>query len=510
MTARNDVVPDWLDSPRVLEVAAPSTQFVVQDVVDTSRLLETRFQGMSYPHLINAAGKEDLGGGVQVGITATLQNAKIAFEGRTTPAQTGTVSTNPGSPVAGRDVFTDSSATFVTNNVQRGSLVINFTDQSIAEVVSVDSETQLTTKTLVNGIGNTYDVNDVYHVFNVTQCTALGGNLVAVDDVGGTISSVLPTAFTQILLTASSSATTQNQEALEAAAFQGGVAYKPGSGNVGTAFPNGTREFPLQSIMDVHAVSQARGLRKIFVMGDANLSAVTMDMSADQHLWIGDNRNITLTLSATGTFDTTNNGFEDITLSGHTGGNNSFEQCNILDGSTIGGHAISCSFSGETTLVGSLELVDCVSAEPGAGHPDFVVGSNTFQVSNWRRGLGIHSMSGGTHTIDQASGRLHLDVGCVGGTISYRGFPSAAPDDQSAGTVLNDETGTAYIWAYIIDGTFSAEEVLRLVASAAAAKASGLELLAPKYRDLADTKDRISATTDVNGNRLTITYNVTK
>jgi len=40
---------------------------------------------LGYPRLIDAAGKEPLGGGVSVGITATLQNAVVAFEGRPGP-----------------------------------------------------------------------------------------------------------------------------------------------------------------------------------------------------------------------------------------------------------------------------------------------------------------------------------------------------------------------------------------------------------------------------------------
>lgn len=215
MTTRTDIAIDYIDSPRVIEVNAPSTEMIMQDLVDTVRKQEDSFQGMSYEKLVNASGKEDLGGGVQVGITVAQQNMKLAFEGRTTPAETGTVSTNPGSPVLGRDSFTDTAALFITNSVARGSLVINFTDQSVAEVVSVDSEIKLTTKTLVNGIGNTFDVADVYHVFNIVQCSALGGNLVAVNKLQATISAILPTAFTQVLLTASSSATTQNQENLE-------------------------------------------------------------------------------------------------------------------------------------------------------------------------------------------------------------------------------------------------------------------------------------------------------
>jgi hypothetical protein len=78
----------------------------------------------------------------------------------------------------------------------------------VAEVYRVNSETELETKILVAGIGNTYDVADDYKIWNIVQVTALGGNLVAVDDMGVPLASpVLPTAFTQIVLTASSSAT---------------------------------------------------------------------------------------------------------------------------------------------------------------------------------------------------------------------------------------------------------------------------------------------------------------
>lgn len=207
MTTRTDIVVDYNTSPRVIEVRAPSTTMNMQDWVDTVRKREDSFQGMGFPKLLNASGKEDLGGGTAVGITAANQDMLLAFEARTTPAETGTVTGSPASPVAGRQIMQDTTATFVTNSVVRGSLVINFTDNSVADVVSVDSETQLTTKTLVNGIGNTYDVADVYHVFNIIQVEALGGNLTAVDSVGSSISPVLPTAFTQVVRTLSSSAT---------------------------------------------------------------------------------------------------------------------------------------------------------------------------------------------------------------------------------------------------------------------------------------------------------------
>ena len=79
MTIRSDVSVNWWVSPRIITVAAPSLEISIQDLVDTCRWLEEQFSNMAWPHLINAAGKEPLGGGVTVGITATLQNAVLQF-----------------------------------------------------------------------------------------------------------------------------------------------------------------------------------------------------------------------------------------------------------------------------------------------------------------------------------------------------------------------------------------------------------------------------------------------
>lgn len=207
MATRSDIAVEYNSDPKVIEVNQPSSVMVMQDLVDTLRKQEDSFQGMSFEKLLDASGKQPLGGGVNVGITVALQNIRLAFEARRTPAQTGTVTGSPAAPHAGTQIIQDSLATFQANNVARGSLVVNFTDQSVADVISVDSETQLTTQTLVNGIGNTYDVLDVYHVFNIVQCDASGGNLTAVDELQATINAILPTAFTQVVVSASSSAT---------------------------------------------------------------------------------------------------------------------------------------------------------------------------------------------------------------------------------------------------------------------------------------------------------------
>ncbi len=85
MAIRSDITIDWESSPRVITVAAPSVEITIQDLVDTCRDHEDRPVNMDRPILIDAAGKEPLGGIVYVGVTATLQNAVIAFEARGGP-----------------------------------------------------------------------------------------------------------------------------------------------------------------------------------------------------------------------------------------------------------------------------------------------------------------------------------------------------------------------------------------------------------------------------------------
>lgn len=127
MAIRSDVVVNWVASPRIITVLSPSVTITIQDLLDTCREIEDEPVNMVYSQLASAAGKENLGDGVKVGITLTLINAVLSFEARPGP---------------------------------------------------------------------TY-----------TQCKVSGGNIVAVNSLNEDISPIYPTAFTQVLVTASSSAT---------------------------------------------------------------------------------------------------------------------------------------------------------------------------------------------------------------------------------------------------------------------------------------------------------------
>lgn len=58
----------------------------------------------------------------------------------------------------------------------------------------------------------------------------------------------------------------------------------------------------------------------------------------------------------------------------------------------------------------------------------------------------------------------------------------------------------AQVWQYLIENGLSAEELMRVIVSAAVGKASGAGTGTMRYRDLADTKDRIVAAA-AGGNR---------
>jgi len=88
MTVRTDLTVDFSLNPRIITVGSPSSGLSVQDLVDTIRDIEEQPSSIDNTHLLTAAGKNDLGGGLQVGITATLQNAKVAFGGWAGPEYT--------------------------------------------------------------------------------------------------------------------------------------------------------------------------------------------------------------------------------------------------------------------------------------------------------------------------------------------------------------------------------------------------------------------------------------
>jgi len=194
-----------------VQVDAPQTEATVQELIDAIRDWEDGPEGQYYDFLIDAAGKESLGGGVTVGITATLQNAQIYFPPRSTPVANTELCTT--GDAAGR-VCVSSTSTFQTDGLVRGDVVYNATTGAMAVILTVDSETQITHLPLTGGSRNDWQVNDGVTTYNNPQCSISGGNLVAVDANGDPMSAVLASPLAQVARASASSATLQTQDEL--------------------------------------------------------------------------------------------------------------------------------------------------------------------------------------------------------------------------------------------------------------------------------------------------------
>lgn len=90
MAYRPEVWIDFDSSPRVIWVGSPTTTITVQDIVDTVHTLEAEPTNMSFPKLIDTAGKSflynDGTNNYYTGIVLTLLNAKVAFAARSGPS----------------------------------------------------------------------------------------------------------------------------------------------------------------------------------------------------------------------------------------------------------------------------------------------------------------------------------------------------------------------------------------------------------------------------------------
>lgn len=449
MTERTDLTTDWSESPRIIEVADPSNEIVIQDLHDTLRSNteqagEGDLDNLDDEFIIDSAGKEDLGGGTLVGITSTLQNAQVAFESRLTPTSTGTVTTQD----INGNTLTDSGATFVTDGVTRGAVVINFLDESITEVLEVLGQTQLRTRTLRAGSDNQFDLNDTYKIWNIEQCNIAGGNLVSVDDVAASISPVFPTAFTQIVRTASVSATLQEQAEIQFASFQNGVTIDEANGFPGTTFPVGTPGRPSNNQTDALSIAQDNGLLQFYVRGD-----ITVDTGLDftNIVWIGQSIGKT-TITIPGAAQVNDCEFEDCTLTGTLDGIPEARRCELIAVVGAQGQFSNCGVGGVVTLASSgvCEFIDCHSSVSGGGAsqtPEVIIGSGCqLIVRGWEGGF---EASGKTGTdpvsIDMGSGQFVAADDNVAGTITVRGIGKFTNYDTYVGsTTINNELVEAW------------------------------------------------------------------
>lgn len=427
----------WYLSPRVILVRAPRTEIIVQDLHDTLREVECRQNNLIYDHLISTAGKEPLGGGVTVGLTSTLNNAILAFEARKTSVSSGLVTTTDSAGV----YLIDSNASFIADGVKVGAYIVNETDQSTCTVLNIIDGYTLLTDVLGDGYTNTFTFGDDYKIWNVTQCTVSGGNLVAKDSGGNDISPILPTVGTQVRTTASSSATLQELQDIQFASFEGGVTVDVINGTDGITYPIGTKRIPVNNLVDALYIAHTRGFDKLYIKGD-----ITIDSGLDYSglIFVGESmtRSLITVSPAANVFGCE---FFDAEVTGTLDGGSVIRNCLINQLNYIDGVVQECLF-GENALItlsGVLQatFLDCWG---NAADEDLMpiidcdgVGT-TLVVRNYAGTLAIQNKTGPEFaSISLSNGHIKLASTVTNGVIEVSG--TGHLEDLSTGTTIVDE-----------------------------------------------------------------------
>lgn len=295
---------------------------------------------------------------------------------------------------------------------------------------------------------------------------------------------------------------------LEFGTFDGFINVDETNGTTGQLYPQGTPAAPMSSWVDAEAVSDSIGLRAFLIYGAANLTGAELDFS-DGHMFKGfSSVSSILTIDASVNVATCE--FDNLTIDGTLDGNSVFQSCVVGNINYINGFIDHCVLNGTITLGGNANasLHDCWQ-QVGGVVPVIDMGGSGQQLSvaGFQGKLKLINCSGAGQTIIECSGEVELDISITSGTFTIYGDCEIINNTTGTATVI-DKTTPALVWNQVIDGTFTAEEVMRLISSASAAKLSGAETTTISFRDIADSKNRIVATVDANGNRTAMTLDV--
>ena len=336
----------------IITVDSPFVEITIQELHNKIVDFEDELINLSEERIVSSAGKEDLGGGVSVGITLTLLNDwQLAFEARGGP---------------------------------------------------------------------TY-----------TQCRVSGGNLVA-DNIAG---SIYPTAFTQILITASASATLQDLDAIQYGSYGNGVSLDPLSSNTGTSYPVGNQEFPVNNLADAVAIAVLKGFHTLFIRHSMTLSTENID----EFTIIG-NSHVNTILNLDPSLSCIDVTIKNANVIGTLDGGTHLEGCTVGTINYVNGHIHDSGLYGTITLGGG---GDAVIANSRVVDPDMLpivdMGGTgqSLSLPNWSGPITISNLTDATQIV-----AVGLDAGVVilDATISA-GFVTVG----GVGNVTDNTTGTAIV-----------------------------------------------------------------
>ena len=176
----------------------------------------------------------------------------------------------------------------------------------------------------------------------------------------------------------------------------------------------------------------------------------------------------------------------------------------------------------QTVLVGQANIVSLpvVAKATGAAITSgtvnfYVIDEDGTNAGKWYRGSddswqAAESVAGvATHRAD-GHWYLSLPSALWVYNVRYRLYAKESGDLHiPVGEDLLCRDIAAAVWGYVVEGAHTCKDFMRLIASILFGKVTGGGTANPKYRDMADSKNRIEGTVDANGNRTTVTKDAT-
>lgn len=419
--------------PRVVVVDAPQTEATLQDIVDTIEAWQDSEEGISFSPLIDPSGKQALGGGTSVVITATLLNTKLRFAARHSPLTTGiaTAASSTGK------ILEDTGNDFVSAGIYVGCTIFNGTAGAMETVVLVSTNT-LTSFPLQGGTRQDWQIGDTYSIYPNNLCNISGGNLVAVDENGDEMDPILQAPNVNIVRASSSSGTVADLEAIQYASFQNAVWYDPTSANSGTEFPNGTREFPSNNIPDIVIIAGYRGFDTIQL-----LKSVTIDGVDIQNFRLIGSSHVHTSVTLEDSTLCNNVTIENCNVTGVLDGGVHITRCMAGNLTYVNGHIHDTGLYGNFMLAGNEDAVfaNCFTVDQD-DPPIIDMGSSgqDLAMPNYAGLLTVRNLVSADNEVGIGlnAGAVILDSSITAGTIIVSGVGNLT--DNSMGTAIVDST----------------------------------------------------------------------
>jgi hypothetical protein len=290
----------------------------------------------------------------------------------------------------------------------------------------------------------------------------------------------------------------------------GGAIYVADWGTDGYSYPSGTATFPVLSLAAADFLANKYELKTYYIKGTYSLaqgySNVTFNGWGPMQFCVINLEN--QALDSVKFSKCVVQGQLNTSAIGGTGWQASiakveFEQCYLQAIQDLQGVAHHCQIDGAFTLKpgGWFSAVDTVVE---GDNTVFDMGSTSGttvsmdMVSGWAQFT--NATTGSLIELNVKGGEVSLAASCTGGEYYLEGV----------GTLFNDSTMTRkdnhLIWDETIENGYSAADLVRLSSAVLLGKTSG-QPLAPAFRDVNDTADRVTSTVDVDGNRTTVTLN---